>query len=759
MFRSPSCLPRTLVAALWVATAGATSARAQRDSEDRAPEVRDIRFEGVKSVSKDDLANSIATEESGCRSWLMKPLCLFTKSKAVYERHELDRSEFRRDVIRIKVFYYRRGYRDAQVDTVVTQRGDRVDVRFIIREGPPTVIARTEVVYPPGIVSGRLIKKQLNLRPGDPLNLMRLDTSLVRIRTSLANEGYADADVVAESISVVSETRLATLRIRIDPKYRTMVGDIRISGNDDVSDRTIRNSLYLKSGEAFKREDMIRSQRHLYGTNMFRRASISIFPPDSLNPGPDSIKHIDVSVQEAPLREARARVGFNTVEFLQSDGRYTEYNWFGRGRQLTVQAAVGNLGARQFNGMFPFRDVLPGFQGDVDPFFMPTWHASADIVQPAFFFSPKNAGGVGIFAHRRSAPAIYVDRGYGASMSFTRELAARAPLSASYRLEFTKVEAGDLYFCVNFGVCEIETIGALRLRQRLSPVSVTLNIDRTSDPLGPRHGYFSRLDLEHASGSTFSDFRYNRASAEGAVYRPIGRRGTLAGHLKLGWVGAIASTGDAIGIGTDVSSDLLHPRKRFYAGGARSVRGYGENQLGPRVLTISDETLRGRYVDDVTGEVGYSRCPPPTPITDCDPNDPGLFDRYFFPRPVGGNSLIEGSVELRVPIFWKLMGAVFIDGGIVGEGSVRSLTDATGALTPGFGFRYRSPVGPIRVDFGINPRLRERMTVVTEDRSTGARRIVRLNRERELYPRDDPRGIFGWMRSRLTMHLSIGEAY
>jgi outer membrane protein assembly factor BamA len=51
----------------------------------------------------------------------------------------------------------------------------------------------------------------------------------------------------------------------------------------------------------------------------------------------------------------------------------------------------------------------------------------------------------------------------------------------------------------------------------------------------------------------------------------------LATHVRLGFVRPLTGLiGDAV----------LHPSKRFYAGGSQSVRGFGENQLGPRILTL-----------------------------------------------------------------------------------------------------------------------------------------------------------------------------
>jgi outer membrane protein assembly factor BamA len=109
--------------------------------------------------------------------------------------------------------------------------------------------------------------------------------------------------------------------------------------------------------------------------------------------------------------------------------------------------------------------------------------------------------------------------------------------------------------------------------------------------------------------------------------------------------------------------------------------------------------------------------------------------------------------------FRNFYGAVFIDGGVVGSGSIQGIQTisnfirGTGAVTPGFGIRYMSPVGPIRVDVGINPNRAEDLAVVTAaPDSTGKIRIVPL-----LTPRRFVQG--RTLLDRLTLHFSIGEAY
>jgi len=203
-------------------------------------------------------------------------------------------------------------------------------------------------------------------------------------------------------------------------------------------------------------------------------------------------------------------------------------------------------------------------------------------------------------------------------------------------------------------------------------------------------------------------------------------------------------------VGVDaLGGTILHPRKRFYAGGSHSVRGFGENQLGPRVLTIPLKKLQ--QVDSTN-----AACVSGTSVTSCNPNAARLEDRDFEPRPLGGNFVLEGSVEARFPVWRDLTGAAFIDAGMVSQKINSSLPRRRAAVTPGFGVRYRSKVGPIRADIGINPGTTESLPVVTEDLTNGQRTLVTLQQRRSYSP---AKGGVGGILNRMVLHLSIGEAF
>jgi outer membrane protein assembly complex protein YaeT len=741
------------------AVADAQSKRNRPDPDQ--PEITKLRLSGVRAVERNELEKSIATSQSKCRGLLYVPLCAVMKPNAIYERQYLDRTELKRDVLRIKVFYFKRGFRDTDVDTTIALKGEKAEVTFRITEGPPTIASVVRVERPNEILSDRQLRRLVLLRAGQPLDLLKLDSTVVRLRQAVWEQGYADAEL-AQQVDIATGSRAATVAITINPKWRATVGNIGVIGNQKVSEQTIRNSLTFGSGDVFKFHEIAESQRNLYESSLFKRAAIAIIPPSDSGPiRADSIKDVRVNVTEAPLREARLASGLNTREFLQVEGRFTHYNFQGRARRVDIQGSIGNLLAPYLNNRGVFSNIATVEGAERGRFLAPTWQVSADV-QQRWFQSPRNTIGGSVFAHRRATPGIFIDHGQGTSATFTREISPRAPVSLNYRFEITSVEAGDVYFCVNFGVCDRETISALRGNQRLSPAILTGSWDRTDNPIGPRRGYSLHGELEHASAFTVSDFRYNRSYLEGMVYRPIGRGGVLAAHVKLGRVKALTSTAAATGaVGTE--AEVLHPRKRFYAGGSQSVRGFGENQLGPRVLTIPATKLRAAAtIGTGTTPDTTLACPTSTPIESCPVNGFGLEDRDFTPRPMGGNALIEGSIEFRMPI-WRddFVGAVFLDGAFVGQGALRTVTKGAGAVTPGVGFRYRSPVGPIRIDVGYAPKLSELLPVITESTdSLGRRVLVKLQDPRE--PDGVARRLFKNGRGffdRLTLHFSIGEAF
>src|SRR5688572_615193 len=207
---------RRVVAGLVVAAVllvAPSRAFTQADEQREAPEVRDLVLSGVHGVNRRDLERSIATTESGCKSPLLLPFCWASRSPLFWDKHYFNRDEYRRDVLRILVFYWKRGYREARVDTAVSPLHDGIRVAFNIREGPPTVIASLRVEYDSTLIDERRVRRMSILRAGDPLNLVVLDTMRLNLQLWMWDRGHADAQVDT-IINVDTAARRANVVLR-----------------------------------------------------------------------------------------------------------------------------------------------------------------------------------------------------------------------------------------------------------------------------------------------------------------------------------------------------------------------------------------------------------------------------------------------------------------------------------------------------------------------------------------------------------------
>ncbi|HXS93758.1 MAG TPA: POTRA domain-containing protein [Candidatus Limnocylindrales bacterium] len=198
---------------------------------------------------------------------------------------------------------------------------------------------------------------------------------------------------------------------------------------------------------------------------------------------------------------------------------------------------------------------------------------------------------------------------------------------------------------------------------RLGSLSGGVVQDHRDDPVDPHKGYYTTLDLslaEHAFGSQRNFLRF---LGRNASYYQIGKRFVFARSTEFGDMYAFNYSGNAL--------DAIPLAERFFAGGGNSNRGFPEFQSGPRDT-----------------ETGF---------------------------PIGGTALFFNQTELRFPLIGENIGGVlFHDMGNTFSSlsnlsfrvKQRSLQDFDYMVhAVGFGVRYRTPVGPLRVDlaYSINP--------------------------------------------------------
>lgn len=660
----PAILSR-IAALLLVLLAAASSVSAQFADSTR---IDDVDFEGAHAFDADLLRTAILTSQGSCLRLLL-PLCWIGVG---VDEQWVDPRVIGADAVRLRVFYYERGYRDTAVGIDTVRSDDGLRVVFRITEGQPVVV---DSIVALGLDSlPPVLLRDLPLRRGAPLDLIRYEATRDTLIGRLRDRGFAGAEVLASYMIPRATPYAASVEFELIPGRRAYFGTIVVEGAADIDTSVVRRMLAFRPGDVYSRRAVLESQRNLFTLDAFRHVEIV------QSQSADTVVDVTVRVLEGDLHRVRVGFGLSTADYLNAEARWTSLDFLGRARRLEVRGRVSNL-------MTTPLDLIPFFE-DVDGIYQQVAGAlNADFRQP-WFFSPRNNLGAGLFLERFILPKVFVRSGGGGYVSVARRLGPNTSLTVGFRPELTRLESdGDLIFCVNFVACQQSDISVLREPHWLSPVSAIFARDRSNSLFAPTRGFRVRGEGEIAGDVTGSEFGYGRLLGEATAYRALGSGVVLAARLAAGAAWAIAEPGEGLGI---------HPQKRFFSGGANSVRGVAQYRLGPRLLTVDavsaligpNETWEGCTAQAVNAGMCDASA-----LVDAD-------DGAFLVQPVGGASLLEGSAELRFPVWGEnLRGAAFVDAGnIWPEGA--DIRPSTVAVTPGLGVRYFSPIGPVRVDIG-----------------------------------------------------------
>ncbi|MGD2122980.1 MAG: BamA/TamA family outer membrane protein [Gemmatimonadota bacterium] len=717
-------------------------------------EVTDLRFVGNEEYSGEALSRAIVTRKTECRSVLFQivPLCAAGFDFSL-SRNYLNERILREDYARVYAFYLRRGFRDVQVDTLITRPSeDEIEITFQIQEGEPIRIANLEFQ---GLetLSDSSVVDNLPIREGDPLSLPDLHAARDSVENRLKNMGYYNPFVSPYSrISRGSYEGQVSFEIDPGPLFRfgNLEVEFRVTQDEEPSltGEEVLRLLPFQEGDLYGEDLQLEGRRALYGLDLFTQVDDTV---TSIRAGPtpaDSVLDLRIRVAEGDVHRVRTGGGYSTAQCADLQASWSSLNFMGGARRLQLSARVANLGASS-----PFGAVLCFDRAEEEEYRRPIGSVSIDFTQP-WFFSPKNSISARLYVDRQSYPDAFIREGVGITLGFTRTLAPSTFLGFSYRPQRSKLKLTEVLFCSAYLICDRTEIDVLKENNFLSPLGISFSLDRRNQFLNPTQGYSLAADFEHARKWTGSEFSYSRILSEATLYRQLPRDLIFGTHLRAGW---IRSSGfKSFGSG-GVSLDILHPEKRLFSGGASSVRGFAQNRLGPRVLYLDDPKPLYKGSEDDPFD---SYCTIQEMLDgSCDANPLG--DQYFQPRPKGGNRVLEGSVEVRFPLGgsrWE--GATFVDVGQVWD-EESDIDLGKMEFTPGFGVRYFSPIGPVRVDLGYRFRGEEELQVVT-------RKLVK-NEDGRYEPGDElirlgPRVLFGeklarWHISRFQLHLSIGQAF
>jgi outer membrane protein insertion porin family len=456
---------------------------------------------------------------------------------------------------------------------------------------------------------------------------------------------------------------------RVEEGAQIRVRRVLLTGYNHTRPGVISREVKVKPGEPLREGEVVESQQKLYNLGIFNRVTIE---PQNAN-GTDPEKDVVVLVEEAKRYTIAYGGGFEVQRLASTTDptggqvqaaprgilEISKQNVTGRGDSLALKIRGSTIQGR----------------------------ALLAYTAPDLFNNPKLSTQVTAYIEKTQDINTFTQTRYEGNLQVTQKLPGRSSLL--YRYAFRKVNVSNL----NIPAEEVPLFNQPTL---VSEFSTTWFRDTRDNPADATKGSFNTADASVASTALGSSASFARFFLQNSTYTPITRNWSFARSLR---VGILVPFGDTVSLTFPAPTAEPLPTviplpERLFAGGGTSLRGFALNQAGPR--------------DAITG------------------------------FPVGGQALVIFNQEVRFPlklpfIGTSLGGALFYDGGNVfsqfthvslrwsppkpvfktafpGQepgrfNPTQCLYNCTNELnyfshTIGFGLRYATPVGPIRVDLG-----------------------------------------------------------
>jgi outer membrane protein assembly complex protein YaeT len=558
----------------------------------------------------------------------------------------------------IRNLYRSRGFTRAMVQVTpgelppdaAADAARRIDVTFAVAEGPRTDV-RSITYTGNTVMSEAQLRAMTSTTIGRPYSEATVITDRDKIDLDYRNRGY-DSVVVEPNVMLADNDTKADVRFTITEGPQVIVDHVIIVGNQRTSAETIERELLLKPGEPLGYSARIESQQRLSALGLFRRVRI-----DDLQHAGEARRDVMVQVEEAPPTTISYGGGLEVGARLRTDVTGTAVeryefvprgsfeigrrNLWGKNRSVDFFSRVA-LRSRDL----AFTDNGPQLVEPESSLGFNEYRVYGTFREPRVLGTRSDVLLTGIF-----------DQAIRSSFNFrTREARAETGYRFSPRYSIAgrySIEKTEL-FDEHISEAEQPLVDKLFPQVRLSKFSGTFIRDTRDDILDPATGKFFITDGEFAARAIGSEVGFVKTYLQAFSYNrlPLQRRVILALGGRLGLAHGFPQLKDG-----DIVEELP-ASERFFAGGDTTVRGFTLDRLG------NAETI--------------------TPTG--------------FPK--GGNSVVIVNAELRINMTRSLEGVTFVDGGnVFPRASDLDLTDMRGSY--GFGVRYKSPIGPLRVDYGI----------------------------------------------------------
>ena len=583
--------------------------------------------------------------------------------------------------------YHQLGYATVRVEPVVTERstggtdpGGSVPVtcEISITEGVRTTV-RSVVIEGNEFRTDDELRASIGSPVGGAYYAQRVVSDRGTIQLLYLNAGFERA-VVSVEPRFGDELDVVDLVYRVNEGPQILVEHILVVGNTRVESETIRRELAITAGRPLGLADVAESRRRLNALGLFRRIDLREF-----SHGGGNRRDVVVVVEEAPattlgygggfevsqrLRRETDAEGSQAVERIEFAPRgffeIGRRNLWGRNRSINLFTRVSvrrkndpvdSVAATQASGLgFNEYRILATYR---EP---RTFGLAWDVFVTGFVEQAIRTGfdlfsrGVNAEIRRQLTPTISASVGYGLGQNDT----------SNKQLAPEDERIVDILF---------EEL-------RLSLFSGSLLRDTRDDVLDPSNGSLLSVDGQLAARAIGSEVGFVKTFVQAFVYRAVPYTSGIvfAGGARIG----LAAGFERI---VDVPVTPLPPSDQGPVGGSMTTFKvpFPDRSLpiSQRFFAGGDTTVRGFALDRLGIPLGL----------------PGgtISDEGF---PQGGNAVIILNAELRVPVTRDLGLVGFIDAGnvydLVGNVSLGQIRAGVG-----FGVRYRSPIGPIRVDLGF----------------------------------------------------------
>ncbi|MBU2593799.1 MAG: BamA/TamA family outer membrane protein [Candidatus Edwardsbacteria bacterium] len=523
--------------------------------------------------------------------------------------NKLDSDSLEQSIYRLRSFYRRNGFADTEVEYMIDSCSlpGTTEIKLVVTEGVRYYVDRIDFSGSRKISAGVLSQAIAN-KIRRPLNFEDLGQDDFGLMLLYADHGYIYAEVDHDLEFQNGHQAIITYQIKEGPQVG--ISRIALTGNVQVKEKYVLNTIRMSPGDVFSRSQLIKSQYLLQATDLFRVVAVSPGEIDSLA---NEIA-VDIRLVEKPRRLFETSIGYGSGDAVRLMTKWAHRNLFGLGRRV------------EYNGLVSFQTKLP--------LKMTRGRSQISYSDPYFYLFNKPARGEVYYDDFRPSYTDYRLETVG--FNFT----VSTPISNAFNIDY-RWKQEWLKLSPNWQLTKY-TSDTLSYKGRRS-LAVASSYENLDDPVNPRKGLSSDLELEYTGGIMGGAETFQRAVNNWAYYfKAPAHRLSFAWRFRYGIIG-------------DWSQRSTIPSyEMFFLGGPSSVRGYALSSIGP--------------VDDKG-------------------------------RVTGGRimMLINLQSVINLGKNWGL--ATFIDGGMLSNKTFEKQSLGDMVSSPGLGIRYVLPFGTGRVDF------------------------------------------------------------